>query len=338
MKNIFDGVKFGRPALKNRPVRSATWPGAADDDGNLTETHFETYEALAAGGVGAIVTGITAISPHDALIDGIAQFHSDAFLAQHRRLIDMIHAHGCKVFLQAAIVDSVFEIDGELYRVPISRLTAENISEVVELFKAAGYDGVQLHAAHGFFLSQYLNRDEKILGDLLDVIRSVVSENFCLLAKINGENCIDACKMMAAHGVDAIEISGNYTSREARAHDGEGYFLKYAEAVLERVNVPIILGGGLRSVETMNKILATTDIEPVSLSRALIREPNIVNRWRGGDLRPSTCIGCNGCYRMRGHVCIFNLRRGGRRLLQSMRVQNVRRELRYPHADGVSDS
>ena len=170
MKNIFDGAKLGGLTLKNRIFRSATWLGAADDDGNLNAEIYKIYRELAAGGVGAIVTGITTISPHDTLIDGIAQFHDDKFIAQHKILTDEVHKFGAKIFLQAALVDSVFPIDGELYRVPINLLTAENISEVVELFKAAtarakaaGYDGIQIHAAHGFFFEPiYLLRRENI--------------------------------------------------------------------------------------------------------------------------------------------------------------------------------
>lgn len=315
MKNIFDTVNLGDLELKNRIIRSATWLGACDYDGNLNKEIYKIYRKLAAGGVGAIVTGITTISPHDALIDGIAQFYDDKFIPQHKILTEEVHKFGAKIFLQAAIVDSVFEIKDKLYRVPISHLTAENISEVVELFKAAsirakaaGYDGVQLHAAHGFFLSQYIQRDEKILGDIIEAIHDA-DKNFCVIAKINGENCVSACEIMKSHGVEAIEISGNYTSRDAAPYVNEAYFKNFALEVKNSVDVPIILVGGHRSFEEMNKLLNESGIEYLSLSRPLIREPNLINRWQSGDLRPSTCISCNSCYRTPNHACLFNLRR-----------------------------
>lgn len=321
-------------------MRSATWLALADDEGNLTDSIFDTYRELADGGVGTIVTGITTISPHDNLIEGIAQFHSDKFINQHKKFTDMIHEYDCKIFMQTAIVDSIFYIDDELYKVPITKLSHEHIDEVVNLFKnaairakSAGYDGIQLHVAHGFFLStfisplyngrndQYAGSPEnraKILGDIIDSIREVVGKNFCVIAKINCDDftegglnindCIVACKVMKAHGIDAIEISGNFTSREARAGANEGYFQKYAVAVKERVDIPIILVGGHRSVEAMNNLINKTDIEFLSLSRALIREPAIINRWKSGDIKPSKCIGGNMCYRTPGHKCIFNLR------------------------------
>ena len=293
---------------------------------------MDTYHELAKGGVGAIITGITSVSPHDAYLDGIVQFYDDKFIEQHRKFTDMIHEHDCKIFMQTAMVDSVFYIDNELYRVPINNLTTEHINEFINLFrdaairaKSAGYDGIQLHVAHGFFLSKFISpmhndRNDEYGGspEALDEIRDAVGKDYCVIAKINGDDftdgglsindCIAACKIMKDHGVDAIEISGNYTSREARAGANEGYFQKYAVSVKERVDIPIILVGGHRSIENMNNILFKTDIELLSMSRALVREPDIINRWKSGDIKPSACIGCNACYRTPGHKCIFVLR------------------------------
>ena len=210
----------------------------------------------------------------------------------------MIHEYDCKIFMQTAMVDSVFYIGKDLYRIPITELTTEHINEFITLFKnaairakSAGYDGIQLHVAHNFFLSKFISplynhRNDEYGG-------------------LNINECITACKIMKAHGIDAIEISGNYTSHDS---GNEGYFQKYAVAVKEHVDIPIILVGGHRSVENMNSILFKTDIEFLSLSRALVREPDIINRWKSGNLKPAACIGCNACYRTPGHKCIFVLR------------------------------
>ena len=306
----------------------------------MTEPIFDTYRELAKGGVAAIITGLTTVSPHDAYLDGGVNFSDDKFIEQHKKFTAMIHEYDCKIFMQTAMVDSVFYIGKDLYRIPITELTTEHINEFITLFKnaavrakSAGYDGIQLHVAHNFFLSKFIsplynNRNDeyggspenraKILGVILDEIRAVAGKDFCVIAKINGDDfadgglniteCITACKIMKAHGIDAIEISCNYTSREARAVANEGYFQKYAVAVKERVDIPIILVGGHRSVENMNSILFKTDIEFLSLSRALVREPDIINRWQSGNWKPAACIGCNACYRTPGHKCIFVLR------------------------------
>ena len=69
-----------------------------------------------------------------------------------------------------------------------------------------------------------------------------------------------------------------------------------------------LAAGGLRSIEKINQFLNDTKIEYVSLSRPLIREPNLINRWQKGDIAPSKCVSCNSCYRTPSHQCIFNLR------------------------------
>ena len=340
MKNIFDEMTLNKLKLKNRLFRSATWLALADDEGNLTEPIFDTYREIAEGEVGAIITGLTTVSPHDASIGGKVIFADDKCIVQHKKFTDMIHEYDCKIFMQTAMVNSVFYIGNDLYRIPITELTTEHINEFINLFKnaavrakSAGYDGIQLHVAHNFFLSKFIsplynNRTDeyggspenraKVLGVILDELRGAVGKDFCVIAKINCDDfadgglnineCITACRIMKNHGVDAIEISGNYTSREARAGANEGYFQKYAVAVKERVDIPIILVGGHRSIENMNAILFKTDIEFLSLSRALVREPGLINRWKSGDLKPSACVGCNACYRTPGHKCIFVLR------------------------------
>ena len=114
---------------------------------------------------------------------------------------------------------------------------------------------------------------------------------------------------MADAGIDAIEVSANGTSRTGvRAGKNEGYFRAAAMSLAALVDVPVVLVGGLRSLEIINQYLNETKIEYISLSRPLVREPNLIRRWQQGDTQPSLCVSCNSCYRTPGHQCIFNLR------------------------------
>ena len=113
---------------------------------------------------------------------------------------------------------------------------------------------------------------------------------------------------MADAGIDAIEVSGNGTSRTGiKAGRNEGYFRAAAMSLAALVDVPVVLVGGFRSIEKINHILDETKIDFISLSRPLIREPNLIQRWMAGDTRPSLCVSCNACYRTPGHQCVFNL-------------------------------
>ena len=128
-------------------------------------------------------------------------------------------------------------------------------------------------------------------------------------------------RLMADAGIDAIEVSANgnrealATDRDARTSrtgirtgENEGYFRAAAMALAAYVDTPVVLVGGLRSIEKINQFLNDTKIEYVSLSRPLLREPNLIRRWQTGDTAPSKCVSCNSCYRTPGHRCIFNLK------------------------------
>ena len=102
--------------------------------------------------------------------------------------------------------------------------------------------------------------------------------------------------------------SGLLRSRpNVRAGVNEGSFLPAATRLAASVDAPVVLVGGLRSLETVNEILARTRIEYIAFSRPLIRESNLINRWRAGDIRPAACVSCNACYRTSAHACLFTV-------------------------------
>ena len=342
MKTIFDEMQLGSLTLRNRVFRSATWMAMADARGYVTDGIVDVYRRLAEGGVGAIVTGITSVAPADAALDGIMRFSNDSYVAGHRRITDAVHAAGSKVYLQTAMVASCRAVPGGVAPMPVNAWTVEEVRQIVGWFgdaaacaERAGYDGVQIHAAHGFFLSRFISprfnqRDDEYGGDarrraqiLVDILRDMrakTSDGFSVIAKINGsdempygltvEDFLVASEMLADAGIDAIEVSANGTSRQGvKPGVGEAYFRGYAQALKARVGVPVILVGGHRSLECMNALLNEADIEFLSMSRPLVCEPGLLRRWQEGDTRPSACVSCNACYGTPRHQCIFSLRR-----------------------------
>ena len=355
MKTLFDTTKLRNRTLKNRIWRSATWLALADAEGNVTDEIVKTYEELAKGGAAMIVTGLTSIVEHDAEIGGGAKFYGDRFIAGHRRLTEAVHKYGALVMMQTAIVDG-----------PVDELSTEQVENIVRQFgdaarraELAGYDGVQIHAAHFFYLSKFISpllnhrtdryggsqRDRtRILFEILEDMRQKTSPNFLITMKINStdeypggltvQDFLVTCRLMADAGIDAIEVSGNGTSHTGiKAGCNEGYFRAAAMSLASLVDIPVVLVGGLRSIEKINQYLDEptnearaegkpsctlpckeevadrhTRIEYISLSRPLIREPNLIQRWQQGDTKPSLCVSCNACYRTPGHQCIFNLR------------------------------
>lgn len=328
MKTLFDKTTLRNSELKNRVWRSATWMALADSEGNVTDELINAYEELAEGGTAVIVTGLTSILKNDAEIDRGVKFYNDAFIEGHRRLTDAIHKHNAMVMMQTALVDG-----------PVDELSTGQVENIVRAFgdaahraEQAGYDGVQIHAAHFFYLSEFISpllnhRSDRYGGDqrgrtqilleILNGMRNKTSEGFCITVKINSsdeylggltrQDFVVSSQLLAEAGIDAIEVSANGTSRGGiRAGLNEAYFLDAAKLLAERVKVPVVLVGGLRSMEKINEILNETNIAYISLSRPLIREPNLINRWQQGDTTPSKCISCNSCYRTLGHRCVFN--------------------------------
>ena len=171
----------------------------------------------------------------------------------------------------------------------------------------------------------------RILYEIQKDMRSKTSPDFLITMKINStdeypgglttQDFMLTSRLMADAGIDAIEVSANgnrealATDRDARtsrtgirAGQNEGYFRAAAMALATYVDSPVVLVGGLRSIKKINQFLNDTKIEYVSLSRPLIREPNLISRWQAGDTTPSKCVSCNTCFRTPGHQCIFNLR------------------------------
>ena len=329
MKNLFDETTLGGVTLHNRVWRSATWLGLAGRNGEITNSIIRTYAELAKGGAAMLVTGLTSIAEDDATIGGEAKFYDDSFVAGHRRLTDAVHDEGAKIIMQTAMVDGF-----------VDELTTDKVEGVVRQFgeaaaraERAGYDGVQIHAAHFFYLSKFISplfnhRTDRfggsaegrarILVEILAAMRVRTRPGFVVALKINSDDCqpgglaqkdfLVAGKMLFATGIDAIEVSANYTSRpNIRAGVNECSFLPAAEALAAIVKTPVVLVGGVRSLETANTVLAKTAIQYIALSRPLIREPNLINRWQAGDIRPSTCVSCNACYRTSAHACLFTV-------------------------------
>ena len=341
MKTIFDPVTLSHLSLKNRLIRSATWENLATSDGSISDALIQNYQELAAGGIGAIITGFTSVSSNDYYFDGMMRLSNDALIPQYTQLVEAVKTQGSAIITQLAL-GAYFKPDstGMLSPVEPDELSPDDLQDIKALFvqaavraQKAGFDGVQIHAAHNFFLSRFispaynhrtdayggsLQKRNRLLIEIYQAIRAATT-GLHISMKINCSDFIpdgltpaeslQICQELSKQGIDSIEVSGNGTSRsQIRPHVNEAYFRSFAEKLAACINTPVILVGGHRSIESMNDLLNQTSIELLSLSRPLIREPNLPNRWKSGDIRPAACISCNACYKTPGHKCIFILR------------------------------
>ena len=335
MKNIFDVVDMKNLHLKNRLIRSATWEGIAAQDGSIADDTYEIYRELAKGGVGAIITGFTSVSSEDFYFGGMMRLSDNKLIPQYKKLVEIIHAEDCAAISQLAM--------GAFYKnyveVGENELSTNDAKDIIKMFVDAairaeicGFDGVQIHAAHFFFLSRFISpkvnrRTDEFGGStaarakiLLDILRGIKKSapKLHVTIKINCSDFVyggleeseslEICKMLESSGIDSIEVSGNGTSvRGVKAGVNEGYFADFAAQLADEVKIPVICVGGWRSREVMERILNHTRIELLSLSRPLIREPDLPKKFLDG-VKNSKCISCNACYSTPAHRCRFKER------------------------------
>ena len=337
-RKIFEAVKLNHINMKNRLIRSATWEGIAEFDGSISSEAYEIYGELANGGIGAVIVGFTDISDDDYYIHGAMKLSRDDLIPQYRKLADVIHSAECPAIIQLALGAYYRKLpNGLTQQAEPDQMTESEIRQVTDMFiqaavraEKAGFDGVQIHAAHFFFLSRFISprvnhRNDSYGGDalrrsriIIDILKGIKENcpSLHVMTKINSSDfmhggltqseSLEICRLLAENGIDSIEVSGNGTSVQGiRAHVNEAYFLDFAAELAENVNVPVILVGGLRSVETMQEILDTTKIELLSLSRPLLREPNLPLKFLEGSSTVSKCVSCNSCYGSHAHRCIF---------------------------------
>ncbi|MBQ4403925.1 MAG: NADH:flavin oxidoreductase [Selenomonadaceae bacterium] len=339
MKNLFDAVELNNLHLKNRLVRSATWEGIADFDGSIDENTYEIYRELAKGGVGAIITGFTSVSTNDFYFGGMMRLSDNKLIPQYKKLVEIIHVEDCAAIIQLAL--GAF-YDKNFVEVSENNLSTENVREIIKMFVDAairaeicGFDGVQIHAAHFFFLSRFISplvnhRTDEFGGSienrakiLLEILRGIKKSapKLHITIKINSSDftsggldeneSIFICKMLFNAGIDSIEVSGNGTSVGGiKAGVNEGYFADFAAKLADEVKIPVICVGGWRSRQVMEEFLNKTRVELISLSRPLIREPDFPKKLFADKNSVSKCVSCNACYKTPAHRCIFSGRRG----------------------------
>lgn len=349
---LFEQVKINKVSVPNRFVRSATYDGCADKNGHVTDAQVELFDKLASGGTGLIITGISYVQELGRISAFQNSVADDSSIPGLRRLADTVHERGAKIavqlfhagreaagFLKAKNLEaagpSVIE-DDPYFQSPYRSLNDKEINEIIRAFadaalrvKSAGFDGLQVHAAHGYLLSQFLspytNRRRDKLGGSLEnrlrlhreiyqAVREKVGSDFPVMIKIGvedgfkgglefGEGC-RAAQMLSEWGFDAIEISsglrGNtYSETEFKTGINnagrEAYFRDWCREVKKLGSTPVMMVGGLRSFALMEEIVENRESDFISLCRPLIREPDIVNAWKSGDIKKPACISCNKC-------------------------------------------
>jgi len=338
--SAFEPVTFMGLNLCNRFIRSATMEGMVSPDGIPGAELEGLYQNIAKGGVGLISTSSCLPDP-DWSVGSQRQLmlYDGTDLSTWKEFTQAIHDHGALISLQMSPFMHMGDhwVGPSEYRPGVHALTADEIDLIVSLYarmaalaRRVGFDAVQVHAGHGYGLSQFLSpyfnrRDDAYGGSVENRARFLVQirkaigkntgDNFPVWIKMNSFDGIpgglvpnqaaEYAPLLGEAGYRAIEVTGgaiggSHDSRGALDKNQwfEGFYLEGAAKVKTATHLPVSAVGGIRKLDMIGRILSEGVADMISLSRPLIREPDLIHRWAKGDKAPARCISCNGCFKM----------------------------------------
>ncbi len=335
--------------LRNRFVMSPMETMYGTPDGLPSARTRDYFAARAKGGVGLITLGATGIDHLHPETPGGLHLGTDEAVSAHRALVDAVHEHGAKI--QPQIVHAGPDgLGPEMHGVtslgpsvipsyltgrPSAEVTGAQLIEVIDLFKAAvrraaeaGYDGIELHAAHGYmFLGSFLapqrnRRTDDYRGDstegrirvvleTLAAIRSEIGDALPITLRISGYERVaggrpsyetaQVAPQLVAAGVDAFHISGGVIDRLVTgmvnaADDGDALNVGAAAAVKQVVDVPVIAVGRIHDPVRAEQILAEGRADFIAMGRPMLADPELAAKVRDGRAdRIRRCISCENC-------------------------------------------
>ena len=340
--HLAETIQIKNIHFKNRLIKGAMSEALANTAGQPNHLHFGLYQAWAKGGLGCAITGNVMVDIRAKNEPGVVAVESDRDLALLQQWANVGKQHGMVQLVQLShpgrqCPKGLNKETVAPSAVPFSPMLAttfgtpralreDEILDIIQRFatsaqvcEQAGFEGVQLHGAHGYLISQFLSpltnkrQDQwggsienrmRFLLEVYTAVRKATSENFIISVKLNSadfqrggiseEDVVTVFKAIDDAGIDLIEISGG--SYEAPAMAGakedkrkastiarEAYFLDFAEKIRKQVKCHLMVTGGFRTVEGMNAALDSGACEFVGIARPFAVETDLANRLIAGQ-------------------------------------------------------
>lgn len=335
--------------IPNRIAKAAMEENMAGSDFAPSDKLIRLYEAWAEGGAGLLITGNVMVDRRAMTGPGGVVLETEEHLEKFRRWAETGRSNGAHFWMQInhpgrqmpgqlgqkTWAPSEVSVDlGKLSKHfnPPQEMTEEVIKDVIERFartaqlaEKAGFTGVEVHAAHGYLLSQFLSpltnkrtdqwggsleNRARILLEIVRRIRASVSKTFAVAVKLNSadfqrggfstDDARNVVTMLNDLGVDLVELSGGSYEAPAmhgRARDGrtlarEAYFLEFAKDILEVARMPVMVTGGIKRLWVAQQVV-DSGVDMVGIATALAIDPQLPNEWRQGknsapELQPIT--------------------------------------------------
>lgn len=340
MMNVFDKLTLPNGSMiLNRLAKAAMEENMADLEQAPSEHLMRLYQAWAEGGAGLIITGNVMVDSRAMTGPGGVVLEDDEHLDKFKQWAKIGRSHGAQFWLQInhpgrqmqanlgqqTCAPSAIALDmGNLskrFNTPIA-MTQDMIDEVIQRFartaqlgEQAGFTGVEVHAAHGYLLSQFLSplsnhrtdqwggsleNRARLLLEVVKAVRAVVSSTFAVAVKLNSadfqrggfsaEDAQQVVKMLNGLGVDLVELSGGSyeaPAMQGQARDGrtlarEAYFLEFAKEIRKVASMPIMVTGGIRRLQVAQQVV-DSGVDMVGMATALAIDPHLPNTWQQGQ-------------------------------------------------------
>lgn len=317
--------------IKNRFFKSAMSEGMGTRDFQPKKNIATLYKRWAEGGTGLIITGNIMVDPKGTAEPGNIVFDKNSNMEILKDWAKQGQQHGAKVMVQLnhpgkqvpktiakeTVAPSTIPLGNglnKLFSTPRA-LTTSEVEELVQKFvtsakvaKEAGFSGVQIHAAHGYLISQFLSphdnrRTDKYGGSLENRMRFLkeiylgmreeLGKDFTIGIKINStdfkedglteEDSLKTIIELANLGLDFVEISGGTYERPAMMgatskSTNQVFFAEYSKKLKQRIEIPVVVTGGIRSINAMNTLLNDNTTDFIGIARPLTIDPNIPNK------------------------------------------------------------
>lgn len=315
MPKLFSKMTVRNLELRNRVVMPPMCTYSTDDQGRANDWHFIHYVTRAVGGVGLIIIEATGVERRGRITDTDLGLWEDGQIEGLKRIVAECHKYGAKVAIQLGhagrkcsipsedlIAPSALRFD-ENYKIPRA-MTKEDIKTVTESFKKAafrakqaGFDALEIHAAHGFLLSEFLSplanqrEDEyggslenraRFLQEVIKEIRTVWPDEKPIMVRVSAEDYVSAgnhpedigmiINLVKSAGIDVVHVSSGAIV-PAKINTYPGYQVKYAEIIKEMTGLPVIAGGLITSPLMAEEIIQNERADLVFLGRELLRNP-----------------------------------------------------------------
>jgi NADPH2 dehydrogenase len=317
MSKLLEPLQIRSLHLANRLVMPPMATAKADADGKVTPAILDYYDEKSRGGhIGLIIIEHSYILPEGKTSKIMLSAAEDSCIDGLRELAAVIHRNGSRAAVQLnhAGCSTTEEVIGRIPAGPSAvahprtgkicrELTRAEIEGFVTAFasaakrvKAAGFDAVEIHSAHGYLLNQFYSpltnhRTDEYGGSLenrlrlhlrvIEAVRDVVGQDFPILLRLGAadympggstfEDGVRAATILAGHGLDVLDISGGFGGFDIAGLTGQGFFSPISEAIKQVVTIPVILTGGITEAKAAEQLLADGKADLVGVGRAIFK-------------------------------------------------------------------